>query len=347
MAVTIIDVARRAGVSKTTVSAVICEKKGVKQETREAVLEAIRELNYLPNFNARNFVQKKTNILGAIVLGNTWNTWEHQSYDFSNYTGVYSQDVITAINRCLSETNYGLITEYYDPKSGKLPQIVRDSRVDGLFVIGGIGYDKKLLEVFRTRDIPVMMVGGVSDEYDSFNADVEASFVAAVNYLIDKGHRKIGLLNCPLEFRSNGERFHGYMRALLEAGMPIDDSLVVNGEANTGAAGYNAIKTLFNNRSDVEAIVTSNVSITMGALRYIYERRMRIPDDISIVGHEDSMMYVYSSPAITAINIKKDIMSREAVSVMLRRLAKDKSDFPVRFITQPTLIERDSVKDVN
>ena len=87
MAVTIFDVAARAGVSKTTVSAVLCDRNGVKKETRERVLNAIRELNYVPDFNARNFVQQKKNMLGAITVTSDG---LFSDYEFNKETGIYA-----------------------------------------------------------------------------------------------------------------------------------------------------------------------------------------------------------------------------------------------------------------
>lgn len=123
MAVTIIDVARYAGVSKSTVSAVLCGKPGVKESTRQRVLDAVAELKYIPNYNARCFVRRKTNILGALILSDQR---PRDDYAFDAETGVYAQDVIAGMIEALIHTDFGLITEYWDPCSPELPISVRD-----------------------------------------------------------------------------------------------------------------------------------------------------------------------------------------------------------------------------
>ncbi len=340
MAVTIIDVAKRSGVSKTTVSAVLCGKSGIKKETRERVMEAIEELHYVPNFNARNFVRRRTNILGALVLSTDAG---RPNYEFSRGTGIYSKNVVDGIIERLAGTDYGLITEPYDPMSGKLPQMVRDSRIDGLFVIGSIHKNMELSEIIGDRHIPIVLLGTTDPRYDSLRVDIPCSVYTAVKRLTDGGHRKIGLVNCSRQFASSAERFSGYEQALTEAGIAVDDRYVVYGDANTGLAGMRAAEELFSRGVTPDGLVCANVSITMGVMRCLYERRMRVPDDISVIGHEDSVVYGYASPAITAVNIRKEEMGSHGADIMLRRIAGDTGDFPVSCKVEPYLVERESV----
>ncbi len=339
MAVTIIDVAKRAGVSKTTVSAVLCGKSGIKKETRDRVMEAIDELHYVPNFNARNFVRRRTNILGALVL--TANAGL-PNYEFDRETGIYSKNVIDGIIERLAGTGYGLITEPYDPKSGKLPQMVRDSRIDGLFVIGSIRGNIDFADMFGERQIPLVLLGTIDPEYDSFRVDISRSVCIAVRRLIETGHRRVGLVNCSTQFSSSTERLAGYEKAVTEAGLAPDSRYVVYSESNTGLAGMHAAEELFA-RVRPDALVCANVSTTMGVMRYLYREKLRVPDDISVIGHEDSVVYGYASPALTAVNIRKEEMGARGADVMLRRIAGDTEDFPLNCYMEPYLVERESV----
>ena len=343
MAVTIIDVAKYAGVSKTTVSAVLCEKKCVREETRQKVLEAIRELNYIPNFNARNFVQKKTNILGALIMTDYPG---FISYEFDSETGVFSQDVLKVITRSLSTTNYGLITEYLDPYSNVLPLMIRDRRIDGLFLIGALKSGEKILDNLLTMEIPIVLIGDTDPKFDSFRVDIVQSTYLAAKYLLSEGHRNIALINCPEQYSSNRERLIGYKKALEEAGLRFTDGLVVSAAQNTGKEGYLAASKLINSGIPTDSVICANVSITMGALRYFYENNIRIPRDISVVGHEDSVFYGYSSPGISAVNINKENTGKEALELMLERLSKSHSGEPVCRIIEPTLIKRASVRRI-
>jgi DNA-binding LacI/PurR family transcriptional regulator len=100
---------------------------------------------------------------------------------------------------------------------------------------------------------------------------------------------------------------------------------------------------LINNNAPT-ALIAANVSITMGVLRYLYQNKLRVPDDISVIGHEDSVMYSYASPALTAINIRKEITGNEAAELLLERLAGNAEGCPVCRFIEPTLTERDSVR---
>ena len=345
MSVTIIDVAKLAGVSKTTVSAVLCEKKGIKPETRDRVMEAIEELHYVPNFNARNFVRRRTNILGALVLAKNP---ERPNYRFERETGLFSQTVISGITARLTNTGYGLITEMHDPRSHELPQMVRDSRVDGMFVIGSVGADVDIPSMLGGRDIPVVVLGTNVEDYDSFSVDIEEAFYIAVKHLIEGGHKNIGLINCSMRFPSYIDRITGYRRALGEAGIAAGDELIVYTRRNTGAAGMAAAEELFARTAGrmPDALVCANISATMGAMRCLYSRAMRVPEDISVIGHDDSVIYGYSAPGITATNIRKEEMGGMGAEVMLRRIEGDTSDRPLSVLVKPYLVERESVRDL-
>lgn len=340
MAVTIIDVAKRAGVSKTTVSAVLCGKDGIKKETRERIMQAIEELHYVPNFNARNFVKKRSNILGALILSPDTG---RRNYEFDRESGIYPQNVIDGIVERLSGTDYGLITELYDQKSGKLPQMVRDSRVDGLFVIGSLHCGIDMHMITGDRNIPVVLIGTVRDDYDSITVDIVESVRIAVRYMLEKGHRRIGLVNCSPDFSSSADRVKGYEMTLREAGITPDENYIVYGASNTGLSGMRAVEELFGRVGVPDSLICANVSTTMGVMRYLYNNNMRVPDDISLIGHEDSVVYGYASPGITAVNIRKEETGILGASLMLRRVGGDMEGFPEKSYIKPYLVERGSV----
>lgn len=342
MSVTIIDVARHAGVSKTTVSAVLCDKNGIKPETRERVMRAIDELHYVPSFNARNFVRRRTNILGALILSKHT---ERQSYTFDKITGLFSQTVISGITERLADTGYGLITEIHDPDSPELPQMVRDSRIDGMFLIGSIRPDTDLHRLIGDRSIPVVVLGSTLSGCDSFCADIEDAFYTATKKLIEQGHRRIGLINCAKRYSSSVDRTRGYRRALTEAGMSVHEELIVHTKKNTGSAGMRAAEELFDRAVSPDALVCANISATMGAMRCLYRRRLHVPEDISVIGHDDSVVYGYSAPEITAINIRKEEMGAMGADAMLDRLNGKGPDAPLNILIKPYLVERESVSD--
>ncbi len=341
MAVTIFDVAARAGVSKTTVSAVLCDRNGVKKETRERVLNAIRELNYVPDFNARNFVQQKKNMLGAITVTSDG---LFSDYEFNKETGIYAQDIINGIVHELVNSRYGLLIEQYSPGQTNDPVIIRDNRVDGLFIIGARKLDEPLLEILRTRNIPIVAIGQPSERFDSVLADNGAGIFLATEYLLERGYRRIALVNCAEQYFSNRDRCIGYETAMRKHGLQSDPCLVTNSEANTGEAGYRATCGLLDAAGVPEAIIGANASVTMGVYRCLYERGLRVPQDVSLIGQDDCVLYGYHTPAITAIDIRKGETAKRATELMLDNIATGKQGTRQILIT-PTVKSRESVFD--
>lgn len=341
LAVTIFDVAKRAGVSKTTVSAVLCDRYGVKKETKERVLEAIRELNYVPDFNARNFVQQKKNMLGAITVTSDM---LFSNYEFHNETGIFSQDIINGIVHGLMNTRYGLLIEQYSPGQKNDPVIIRDNRVDGLFIIGALNLDDPLLEILQSRKVPIVAIGQPSDRFDSVLVNTEQGIFLATEHLIQKGHRRIALVNCSEQYFSNRDRYVGFERAMKQYGVPILPELVANSDANTGEAGYRAAMQLFAQGGCPDAIIGANASVTMGVYRYLYEQGLCVPRDVSLIGQDDCVLYGYHTPAISAIDVRKQETAEQAVQMMLDNVGRNEQGIRQVRIS-PVLKLRDSVLD--
>ncbi len=150
---TIIDVAKAANVSKSTVSLVINGSPAVKPETRENVLAAIRELGYTPNVNARSLISKKTNNLGVIMLVEKSG---HRSFGFDMDTDLFHFDIVAGIPALLEGTDYGLLMEEYclEESGGELPNLVKSNRVDGIFLIGSL-VQKQFIDRIRETKNPM------------------------------------------------------------------------------------------------------------------------------------------------------------------------------------------------
>lgn len=340
MAATIIDVARKAGVSKSTVSLVINNSTAVKLETKYKVLEAIEELGYVPNMNARGLTAKKTNILGVLTMVEGL---FHKSYNFDSDTEVFSYDISTGIPKGLANTDYGLLNERYCifENNNELPQLVKSNRIDGLFIIGGL-FSDEFAEKIRACGTPAVVVGRLHEFFDSVTADVEQGAFLSASHLLATGHKKLCYINCPVAFRTNIDRFQGFRKAIDASESKPDAKWTVNTLHNTGAGGYLAIKEIWESGARPDAILAANDSIALGIMRYLYEQRVHIPEDISIIGYEDSVLSGYSAPALSSVNINKQRIGEEACRILLNRIDRPKSK-RVQLILPTTLVLRDSV----
>ena len=336
------EVAAIAHVSISTVSLVLNNNPLVKAETRERVLEVIKELDYVPNNSARSLRSKVMNSLGVIILS------EHEasrSYDFQFDTGLFSQSIINGISQKIFDTDYSMITEHYSPKTTgeQLPKLIRNGRVDGAFVVGNL-YNRAFIDRMKSTGIPFVIVGHGKEEadYDSVWADVGEGIHLSMKYLMEQGHRNICYLNCPKDFRSNYVRVSGIEQSVAALGLDFNRDWVISCNRNSGEGGYLAMKQLWESGARPDSVITANAPIAMGVLRYLHEQKVEVPEDISVVAYEDSVLCGYAVPALTTINIQKECMGETAAEMLLERLADPEKPWETRKI-HPYLVERDSV----
>lgn len=342
MSVTLFDVAKEAGVSKSTVSLVINNSDAVKPETRERVYAAINKLNYTPNVSAQELTTKKKQVLGSIFL--TKNLSEG-TYLFDSVTETFFYDTLTGISSELSKTNYGLISERFsrNEQTGDLPLIVKNNRVAGLFIIGGL-ISNELIEIILQKKLPAVIIGSQHPLIDSVNVDIFKAACIAVKYLTDLGHRKIAFINGPVESSTTDIKLKGYCKALKDAGIEIDGRLITNAEF-TGLSGYIAMKKLWESGVKMTAVFCASDSIAAGAMRYLYDAGIRIPDVISVIGYEHSIISEHVIPALTTVQICKEQMGVKACKLLLNRI-KNPEDGIKNQILKPKLIIRDSVRRI-
>jgi DNA-binding LacI/PurR family transcriptional regulator len=339
---TIIDVARRAGVSKSTVSLVINKSPYVKDETRQKIEQAIIDLDYAPNQNARGLVQRTTKSFGIIIA---IEERYYNTYEFSFETGQYSYNITNGIPNGLQETDYGLLTERFcaNEDGVEIPKLIQGKRVDGIFLVGGL-FKASLIDELIARGLPAVAVGRYYDKIDSISVDVAQGVYRGVSHLFEAGHKDICYINSPKIYSSSKERLNGLRRAAAEHGCKIRDDCIVHCESNTGKGGYLAFKSLWESGARPGAIATANEPIALGIMRYLYEQNIRIPDDISLVAYEASVLGGYSAPAITSVNINKEKMGEIAAQILLRRM-KDPDMEKQSIVVQPELLIRNSVKE--
>lgn len=338
--VTILDVAKYAGVSKSTVSLVINNSPLVKEETKTRVEEAIQELGYVCNNNARGLRTRTTKCLGIIVA---IESKTEQTYEFDYETGLFSYNITNGIPAGLVDTDYGLLTERYcaAEAEGELPTIVKNGRIDGLFLVGGL-FEDSFIEELLKRGIPTVAVGKYYKQIDCIYPDVKKGTCAEVSYLLENGHRRIAFINCPLTYSASQARLAGFREASENYGIRTEDTWVTYCHQNTGAGGYEAIKALWESGVRPDAIATANEPIALGVMRFLYEKGIRIPQDISVSSYEDSVLGGYAAPALTTVNIHKEYMGQFAAGMLLRRIENPNKEIESISIN-PELVVRASV----
>lgn len=339
--VTIIDVANYAGVSKSTVSTVLNNGPHVKEETRLRVEEAIKALGYVCNNNARGLRTRETKCLGVI---SSYETPDFQNYEFNFEAGQFSYAVSNGIPDGLKDSDYGLITERYcaAEMGDVLPNIVRNNRVDGVFLIGSL-FSREFIDKIHALKIPAVGIGRSYDTIDCVLPDIAKGIYLQAEELIRRGAKQIALINCPPEFVTSVDRLNGWRNAVSDFESRLTSTWETQCPTNTGEGGYLAMKTLWESGARPDGLVTANEPIALGVMRYLYEQGIRIPEDISITSYETSVLGGYSIPPLTSVNIKKEEMGAIAAGMLLHRI--EHPDAPLRKqIIDPALVVRASVR---
>lgn len=342
--VTIFDVAQLAGVSKSTVSLVLNNSPLVKDETRARVEQAIKTLHYVPNNNARGLSAKATNCLGIVIMAENVSDVR---YDFDQHTGLCSYNISTGIMSALIDTDYGAIIERFCSvqNPGELPNVVRKKRVDGVFIVGS-PYDKGMIQRLKEIEMPFVVVGVDSYEegVDSIRSDPGEGVEIGLRYLYSMGHRRICFLNCPQTFHSAYVREEALERVSAELGLTVPPEWNFFCDQNNGKSAYEEFKRFWEAGNRPDALLAANGYLAMGAMRYLYEQNVRIPEDLSVVAYEDSSISGYAAPALTTVNIHKEYMGEYAAHRLIKRLLNPEFE-PGEYIVPADLVIRDSVHD--
>lgn len=325
----IIDVARKAGVSIATVSRVINDVSIVREDTRQKVLNAIEELNFSPNAIARVLVTRKTHTIGMIIP------------DISN--PIYSE-ASRGIEEIASKNKYNLIfcnTNYLHSKELKYINIFREYRIEGLILATAEIEDNYVSMLKREKFPCVLLFRQVKDEDINFVVvDNEKGAFKIVQHLITLGYKRIGHITGPANISCSQLRLKGYKRALEKNSLKFSQDFCITSRFEEGD-GYKAMQKLLDRRMNIEAVFCANDLIAFGAIRAIKERRLRIPDDVAVVGFDDIKPSSYTTPALTTVNQPSYQMGSLSAEILINMIRGD-SMTSKRVILEPEIIIRES-----
>ncbi|MBN1963202.1 MAG: LacI family DNA-binding transcriptional regulator [Anaerolineae bacterium] len=326
---TIRDVAQAAGVSPSTVSHVINETRYVSPSTRARVQEAMATLNYRPNRLARSLRNRETRTFGVLL---------------PNSANPFFAQVLLGIEAACFDHGYNVLmgNANDDPRRELFYlELLLAKQVDGVLLVSTRAYDEAR-EVLRYHDAAVIIVdrSPADSEFDTVFADNERGGALATRHLVGLGHRRIGCIAGPSQLTPSADRVTGYRRALQEAGIAVDEALIMPGDFSHGS-GYRACQRLLRAANRPSAIFVANDLMAVGALCAIHEAGLRVPQDVSVIGFDDIPLASYTVPRLTTIRQPSQEVGRVAVEMILRRL-QVRHD-PPRYERLPvTLVERDS-----
>ncbi|HEY8426131.1 MAG TPA: LacI family DNA-binding transcriptional regulator [Limnochordales bacterium] len=325
---TIEDIAKACGVSKSTVSRVLNNNPHVRPATRERVLRVVRQLQYEPHAGARGLKLGRTYTIGVFV---------------PDIVSPFYAEILRGVNDALGGTPYDLLL--YTPRRAESPRagVLGPDRVDGVILLtpGQADREGRLLV---SRGLPVVWVDHRNDAPLGLSVtfDNRKGGYAATRYLIELGHRTIGYVAGIMEIPSSQQRLLGYREAMREAGLKVEPWMVQPGDY-TRMAGMQAVERWIRGGTLPTAIFASNDQMAHGAMDALRQHGLRVPQDVSVMGFDDIPVAALLDPPLTTVSQRMYEMGMRAATMLLQRLSGETGgDETERVIIEPTLVIRAS-----
>jgi len=330
MKTTIYDVAKAAGVSIATVSKVINGKGRISEQTRKKVLQVIERLNYQPNVIASALTGKSTYTIGLLIP------------DLAN---PFFSELARNIEDRGHELGYNLFicsTDYDPQKERNYVELMKRKNVDGIILASGFEQENNLKALLEeqfpvsvvARDFPGLPVNTVC--IDDFHGGYEAA-----SHLIGLGHKKIAII--ARNVRSNRERMRGYAQAMKDHRIHYDYPFEYVKESNVASGKYVADKYL-RSSDPPTAIFACNDLLAIGAIQAAKEHGLKVPEDLSIVGFDDTVFASITEPPLTTVAQPIKKMGQEAMNVMINEIQGKATD-KLKIVLIPRLVVRNSTAE--
>jgi len=329
---TLEEIARLSGVSRSTVSRVINQQPNVSSDVRQRVEAVIQETGYQPNLAAQTLVSKRTWMIGLVLPRSV----------SSFFTDPYFPRLLQGIAQGCNRYNYTLALFLVGTKEDEekiLPRVSRRGMLDGILIQSGQIGDQ-LIDRMENLDLPIVVVGSPLHENEVSYIDVDNVNGAynAVSHLIRLGYRRIATITGLTGGAATADRLAGFEKALIERGRNPDQSLIVEGDF-TETGGYYAMQQLL--PAEPDAVFAASDLMAIGAMRAIREAGLSIPEDVAFVGYDDVSVAKYANPQLTTIRQPIARFGVNAVEILID-LIENGIHPPRRIIMDTELIIRDS-----
>ena len=333
MAATYKDIQRLTGLSLATISKYF-NGGAVRQENRQAIEEAIRQLDFHVNAYARSLKSKRSKLIGGLIpeLDSTFNT-----------------RMMADVEEYLRQQGYGLIIcdSRLDQDSEKEALDFLLSRmVDGIITIP---YDKsgQHLEEARNRDVPVVLLDRLTTEYETDAVVLENADAArmAAEAFIKSGHKDIAIINGPGSLFTMQERMRGFQETLAAHKIPIRPEWMIDGPM-TIDGGYENTKLIMSLWHRPTALFCANYEITFGAMMALNELGIRIPDEISMIGFDNLPLARVIKPRLTMIMQPMETLAHRAAELLIERIEGNAPQTPRIVRMQAELVAGESIREI-
>ncbi|WP_158736809.1 LacI family DNA-binding transcriptional regulator [Alteribacillus sp. YIM 98480] len=329
---TINDVAKKAGVSKSSVSRVLNGNfEYMAEGTKTKILHAMEELNYTPNSVAQSLKKKSTETIGIII---------------SDISNPFWSEVLKGVQSECTRSGYTLMVSSSEEKAEKEEENVltlKNKQVDGL-IVNTTGKNNGLFDHLVKEKYPFVFLDRFTEELKADTVIVNNILGAkrSTQYLIDQGHKRIGILLYPIENRSPRiDRLEGYKQALQENGLPVDDELIKVCDT-TKDSGIKATQELLELSDPATAIFSTNTILNLEALSGAKKEGCHVPEDISVIGYDDYPWVPLLDPPLSTVAQPAYELGVNAALLLVKRMNRKRQPKPKIIQLEPELIIRES-----
>ncbi|MGW8884423.1 LacI family DNA-binding transcriptional regulator [Streptomyces sp. NPDC055749] len=330
---TLEEVAAKAGVGRGTVSRVINGSPRVSDATRATVEAAVSELGYVPNRAARALAGNRTDAIALVVP-------EPETRFFAE---PYFSDIVRGVGAALADTEMQLLLTLAgnDRERRSLAQYLTAHRVDGVLLVS-VHADDPLPDLLEQLGMPCVISGRrhAAEPLASVDSDNFEGARTAVGHLISRGRRSIATITGRLDVYGAQRRLDGYREAVAAAGLAPDERLIAPADF-TEEGGARAMRELLARCPDLDAVFAASDVMAAGARQVLREAGRRIPDDIAMIGFDDSAVARHMDPPLTSVRQPTEEMGRTMTRVLLQEIAAPSEDRP-RIVLPTELVVRDS-----
>ncbi|MGK5529663.1 LacI family DNA-binding transcriptional regulator [Streptomyces sp. URMC 129] len=317
MAVTLADVAAAAGVSKSTASRVLSGSARISPQARRAVLAAAERLGYRANRIASGLRTRRSNLVGLIV---------------TNLVNASFHVITSVVHQRLEELGYQVllcITDADPARERRYLEALLDHRVDGLIIVG-TGENTAVTREVEAAGIPVVNLirSPEGAPGDAVMAGDHEGALLATRHLLELGHRRIGFIGGPASVDSGRDRYAGFAQAMAEHGLAPDPALVVRGPYEPPFGDQAVARLMTASSARPTALYSANHEATFGVLGALVRLGVRVPDELSLVCHEEAPFFAYWHPPITVVDNAPRDMGELAAEQLLRRIEKGEPGHP-------------------
>jgi len=312
------DVAREASVSISTVSHVLNGTRKVSPSTVQAVQDAIRKIGYVPNTLAQALAGAASRTIGVAI---------------STLTNHYFAETVCAIeSECARRGLMMFLADTHDDPEQELRvvQALQQRRVDGIILAPTAGPERRAIEYLEAAKIPAVLVDRLTPApFDQIGVENIQSSEQLVSHLIEHGHSRIGFIEGASGISTSVERLQGYRAALERAGIPFETELARRGESGNEPARLAVHELLALDRPPT-AIMVSNNLMMIGAMHALREAKVRVPEQMALVGFDDFDWADYFDPRLTVLAQPLEEIGARAVDLLMRRIGEPDATFEVQ-----------------